>query len=117
VSYAQLLPALVLAGIGTASFFATGANVVMSAVRPEEAGQASGATNAIREIGGVLGIAVLAAVFSGRGGYATPSAFVDGFVPALMIGATTVGLGASAALLIPRTRRGAASLEPTVAAA
>jgi hypothetical protein len=31
----------------------------------------------------VLGIAVLAAVFSARGGYATPSAFVDGFVPAL----------------------------------
>jgi MFS family permease len=49
MSYWQLLPALVLAGIGTASFFATAANVVMSAVRPEEAGQASGASNAIRE--------------------------------------------------------------------
>ena len=65
MSYGQLLPALVMAGIGTASFLAPVANVVMSAVRPEEAGQASGATNAIREIGGVLGIAVLAAVFSG----------------------------------------------------
>jgi hypothetical protein len=80
LSYGQLLPALILAGIGTASFVAPVANVVMSAVRPEEAGQASGATKAIREIGGVLGIAVLAAVFSGRGGYATPGPFVDGFV-------------------------------------
>jgi hypothetical protein len=94
-----------MARIGTASFFATGANAVMSTVRPEEAGQASGATNAIREIGGVLGIAVLAAMSSARGGYATPSAFVDGFVPALTIGAITVAIGAVAALLIPPLRR------------
>jgi len=118
MSYAQLLPALVLAGIGTASFFATGANVVLSAVRPEEAGQASGATNAIREIGGVLGIAVLAAVFSGRGGYATPSAFVHGFVPALTIGTITVGIGAAAALLIPALKSATAtSLKPVLEAA
>ena len=51
MAYAELVPALVLAGIGTASFFAPVANTVMSAVRPEEAGQASGATNAIRELG------------------------------------------------------------------
>jgi EmrB/QacA subfamily drug resistance transporter len=105
MSYGQLLPALVMAGIGTASFLAPVANVVMSAVRPEEAGQASGAANAIREIGGVLGIAVLAAVFSARGSYATPTAFVDGFVPAITIGAITVAIGAAAALLIPPLRR------------
>ena len=104
--YGQLLPALLMAGIGTASFLAPVANVVMGAVRPEEAGQASGAANPIREIGGVLGIAVLAAVFSARGGYATPRAFVDGFVPALTIGAITVAIGAAAALLIPPLRRG-----------
>ena len=90
----------------------------MSAVRPEEAGQASGATNAIREIGGVLGIAVLSAVFSARGGYATPTAFVDGFAPALTIGAITVAIGAVAALLIPpRPRATATSLKPAVEAA
>ena len=118
MSYGQLLPALVLAGIGTASFFATGANAVMSTVRPEEAGQASGATNAIRKIGGVLGIAVLATMFSARGGYATPSAFVDGFVPALTIGAITVAIGAAAALLIPPLQRATATpLRPVVEAA
>jgi hypothetical protein len=52
--------------------------MVMGAVRPEEAGQASGAANAVREIGGVLGIAVLAAVLSARGSYATPSASSTG---------------------------------------
>ena len=118
MSYGQLLPALVMAGIGTASFLAPVANVVMGAVRPEEAGQASGAANAIREIGGVLGIAVLAAVFSARGSYATPSAFVDGFVPALTIGAITVALGAAAALLIPPVRRRTTvTLKPAVEAA
>jgi hypothetical protein len=109
--------ALVMAGIGTASFLAPVANVVMSAVRPEEAGQASGAASAIREPGGVLGIAVLAAVFSARGSYATPSTFVDGFVPALTIGAITVAIGAAAALLMPPLRRPATSLTPVIDAA
>jgi EmrB/QacA subfamily drug resistance transporter len=111
-AYAELAPALVLAGIGTAAFFAPVANVVMGAARPEEAGQASGATNAIRELGGVLGIAVLAAVFANRGDYATPAAFVDGFVPALLLGAATLAAGAAAALAIPRRRREAVALEP-----
>jgi EmrB/QacA subfamily drug resistance transporter len=116
-AYSQLAPALVLAGIGTAAFFAPVANVVMGAVRPEESGQASGATNAIREIGGVLGVAVLAAVFAGQGDYATPSDFVAGFTPALIIGAITVALGAAAALLIPRQRTGTATFKPALEAA
>ena len=109
--YGELVPALVLAGIGTAAFFAPVANVVMGAVRPEESGQASGATNAIREIGGVLGVAVLAAVFANQGGYDTPTTFVAGFQPALTIGAATVALGAAAALVIPRRRRRAMVLK------
>jgi MFS family permease len=115
--YGQLVPALVLAGIGTAAFFAPVANVVMGAVRPEESGQASGATNAIREIGGVLGVAVIAAVFSNQGGYETPTTFVAGFQPALTIGAITVALGAGAALLIPRRRSSGVALHPAVQAA
>ena len=58
-----------LAGTGMALVFAPVANVVLSSVRPEEQGKASGANNAIRELGGVLGVAVLAAVFSGAGSY------------------------------------------------
>jgi EmrB/QacA subfamily drug resistance transporter len=104
-SYAALAPALVLAGIGTSSFFAPVANIVMSSVRAEQSGQASGATNAIREIGGVLGVAVLAAVFSHRGGFESGDAFVSGYQPALLIGAAVLAAGAVAALLIPRRRR------------
>jgi EmrB/QacA subfamily drug resistance transporter len=105
VPYSQLVPAFVISGIGMALFFAPVANVVLSAVRPREEGQASGANNAIRELGGVFGVAVLASVFSSYGGYESGEAFVDGLVPAIWIGAVVVGLGAAAALFIPRKRR------------
>ena len=101
-----------MGGTGMALVFAPAANAVLGAVRPEEAGQASGATNAIRELGGVLGVAVLAAVFTGAGGFETPQAFVDGLVPALWVGAAVLAAGGFAALLIPgrRTARLAAAV-------
>jgi hypothetical protein len=82
-------------------FFAPTANVVLSAVRPEEEGRASGANNTIREVGGVFGVAVLASVFSATGGYASPQTFVDGLVPALWVGAAVVALGAVVAMALP----------------
>jgi MFS family permease len=87
-----------------AMFFAPVANVVLSAVRPEEEGKASGANNAIREIGGVLGVAVLASIFGGAGGYESPATFIDGMVPALWVGAIVVAVGAAVAALIPPRR-------------
>jgi hypothetical protein len=71
-------------------------------VRPIEAGKASGATNAIRELGGVAGVAVLASVFAAAGGYASPQDFVDGVRAALPVGAVVLLIGAFVALLIPR---------------
>jgi hypothetical protein len=50
-------------------------------------------------------VAVLAAVFTNRGGYASPAAFVDGFKPALVIGAGLTGAGIVAALLAPARRQ------------
>jgi EmrB/QacA subfamily drug resistance transporter len=110
VDYLTLVPAFVVAGVGMALFFAPVANVVLSAVRPEEEGQASGANNAIRELGGVFGVAVLASVFSSYGGYESGLAFVDGLVPAVWAGAAVVALGAVAAFLIPRRRRSGATV-------
>ena len=74
---------------------------------PTEAGQASGATNAIREVGGVLGVAVLATVFTSAGSFVSPQAFSDGLQPALLVGAAVLALGAIAALLVPGKERGA----------
>jgi MFS family permease len=105
VPYGDLVPAFVVSGIGMALFFAPVANVVLSSVRREEEGKASGTNNAIRELGGVFGVAVLASVFAHYGGYETPATFVDGLVPAVWVGAAVVAAGAAAALVIPRRRR------------
>ncbi|MFF3427465.1 DHA2 family efflux MFS transporter permease subunit [Streptomyces sp. NPDC002602] len=101
VSYAAQLPALILSGIGMALYFAPAANVLMSTVAPADQGKASGTNNALREVGGALGVAVLASVFSAQGGYESPQAFTDGTIPALWIGAVAVALAAGLALLLP----------------
>jgi EmrB/QacA subfamily drug resistance transporter len=118
VPYAELVGPFFLSGIGMALFFAPVANVVLGSVKPSEEGQASGANNAIRELGGVFGVAVLASIFSSYGGYGTGASFVAGLTPAVWVGAAVVGVGALAALTIPvrRKARGAevAQLEPAL---
>jgi MFS family permease len=104
VAYAALVPGFVAAGTGMALVFAPSANALLNAVRPSEAGQASGANNTIREIGGVLGVAVLATVFTNAGGYTSPQAYVDGLVPAVWVGAAVLAVGAVIALLVPGRR-------------
>ncbi|WP_317444867.1 DHA2 family efflux MFS transporter permease subunit [Streptomyces collinus] len=105
VSYAAQLPGLIVSGIGMALYFAPAANLVMSSVRPQEQGIASGANNALREVGGALGIAVMSSIFSAQGGYESAQSFVDGLRPALVTGSGVVALAAVAALLIPARRR------------
>jgi len=118
VAYSALIAPFVLAGIGMSLFFAPMANIVLSAVRPEEEGQASGANNAVRELGGVFGVAVLASVFITLGGYESGQAFTDGMNPALIIGGAVVGLGALAAFAIPgRPRKTESAVEPLLDAA
>jgi EmrB/QacA subfamily drug resistance transporter len=112
--YSEFIGPFILAGVGMGMFFAPVANVVLSAVRPAEEGQASGANNAIRELGGVFGVAVLASVFARLGGYQSGDAFVDGMNPAILVGAAVVALGAVAAFAIPR-RRAAKVPQPVVA--
>src|SRR3954453_13864635 len=104
-SYASFVPGFVMAGAGMALVFAPAANTVLGAVRPGQAGQASGATNAIRELGGVLGVSVLATVCSAHGGFSSPQAYVDGLIPAVWVGAAVLFAGAFVALLVPKKRR------------
>jgi EmrB/QacA subfamily drug resistance transporter len=101
VGYLELGTALTVAGVGTSLCFPTVANAVMSSVPMQEAGVASGTNSALREVGGVFGVAVLAAVFTRHAVYASPSAFVDGFRPALFVGAALTVAGIIAALLAP----------------
>src|SRR4051794_8137152 len=117
--YSELIIPFAISGVGMGMFFAPIANVVLSSVRSVEEGQASGANNAIRELGGVFGVAVLASVFSHYGGYTSGTAFVDGMNPAVYAGAAVVGLGSVAAFAIKRRpkRAEAVELEPAYEAA
>ncbi len=103
--YADLVAPFVVSGIGMSLFFAPVANVVLSSVRPEHEGQASGANSALRELGGVFGVAVLAAVFAHVGGYRTAAAFTHGMNVSVWIGAAVVFAGALAAFAIPSRPR------------
>ncbi|MGP3687879.1 MFS transporter [Streptomyces sp. IBSNAI002] len=114
VSYAAQLPALIISGIGMGMYFAPASNVLMSTVTTADQGKASGTNTALREVGGALGVAVLASVFAAQGGYESPQAFTDGTVPALWIGAVAVALAAAFALLLPGRQKhsGAAADAP-----
>jgi len=114
VAYIQLVPPFAIAGIGMALFFAPVATVVLGSVSPSEAGKASGANNAIRELGGVFGVAVLASIFAHQGGYGSAGLFTDGILPALWVGAAVVGVGAVAAGLLPGRGRTARVGEPAL---
>ncbi len=99
IDYVQLGLAFTLAGIGTSCCFPTVANAIMSSIPLEEAGVASGTNSAIRELGGVVGVAVLASVFIHHGGYASPHTFIEGFTPAVWVAAGLSAVGMIAAAL------------------
>jgi EmrB/QacA subfamily drug resistance transporter len=115
MGYLQLGLALTIAGIGISLCFPTVANAVMGSVPLQEAGVASGINSMLRELGGVLGIAVLASVFAGHGGYASPAMFVDGFTKALWVGVGLSAAGCAAALFVPGRSRPATAGDVSLA--
>jgi EmrB/QacA subfamily drug resistance transporter len=109
--YPELLPAFILGGIGMGLTFAPLSESVMSVVSTASQGQASGAYNAIRELGGVFGVAILGAIFQHI--VTTPAQFMDGFRAAIFAGAGVVAVGAAIAVLLPEVRSAvASSVEP-----
>ncbi|HET9094926.1 MAG TPA: DHA2 family efflux MFS transporter permease subunit [Solirubrobacteraceae bacterium] len=100
-SYSSMILPFIMGGAGMALVFAPSASAVLASVRDDQAGQASGATNAVRELGGVLGIAVLATVFSAHGSYLSAHAFVAGLRPTLWVGVAVLAAGALVAVVLP----------------
>jgi EmrB/QacA subfamily drug resistance transporter len=104
VPYSHLVPAFIVTGVGMALFFAPVATVVLGSVRRDEEGIASGTTNALRELGGVFGVAVLASVFAAHGGYLSGPDFVHGLRAAVAVGAGVVAVAAAVMLTVPGRR-------------
>ena len=100
-----LFPSLISAfGLGFA--FVPMTIAAVAGVEAHEAGLASGLINTSQQVGGALGLAVLAAIANSRretlteAGTALPSALTEGFQVALTVGAGFAVLGAVLALLL-----------------
>ena len=104
MGYLELGAALGIAGVGIGMVFPTVANAVLGSVPLAEAGVASGTNSTLREVGGVFGVAVLAAVFARPGVYASHQLFVDGFRAALWVAVGLSAAGTLAGALSPGKR-------------
>jgi EmrB/QacA subfamily drug resistance transporter len=108
MSYTQLLAPFIVAGVGVSMAIPAAQNSVVASVADHAIGKAAGANSMMRELGGVFGIAVAVAVFAAAGSYASPSAFVEGFRPAIGLAGGLSVIGAVAGLALPGRRRAAA---------
>ena len=111
----SMVAPLILAGSGVSVAIPPTQSVVMTAVAPADIGKASGTFSMLRQLGGVFGIAICAAVFAAHGSYASPAAFISGFGPAMGACAGLALAGAVAGLAIPRRRQPAALPGPSPA--
>jgi EmrB/QacA subfamily drug resistance transporter len=101
LTYAEFVLPAVVAGVGVSMAIPAAQNSVVGSFALEDVGKAAGANSMMRELGGVFGVAVAAAVFAGAGSFASPDAFLDGFAPAIAVVAALSLAGAIVALALP----------------
>ncbi|GAA5178934.1 DHA2 family efflux MFS transporter permease subunit [Rugosimonospora acidiphila] len=101
VGYPSCVAALVISGIGTSMAMPAQQSAVMTSVSPASMGKAAGTFSSVRQLGGALGIAVLAAVFAANGSDRSPAQFADGFSAAILAAALMAFLGAVFGLFAP----------------
>lgn len=104
VSYGQLVPAFILCGVGMALVFAPSSTAVLANMREADHAKASGTNSTLREIGVALGIAILAAVFTGAGGTFTPDGYTDAAARAVYVGSGALALAAVIGAFLPSLR-------------
>jgi EmrB/QacA subfamily drug resistance transporter len=97
----DLLPGMVLGGVGMSLAMAPTTAAAMQSVRPDKAGVGSAVLNSMRQVGGSLGIAIMGAIVaaSASPGGRNPAGYVTGLHHALETGAALTLLGALVAAL------------------
>src|SRR6476469_7480037 len=101
MSYAQMIAPLMVAGVGISMSFPAAQNSGVGSVPEEAIGKAAGTNSTMRELGGVLGIALGVAAFAGAGSYASPAQFSDGFVAAIAVAAVLSAVAAICGSALP----------------
>jgi MFS family permease len=109
--FTQVLPALVLLGIGLAALFVPLQNLALTGVAPHDAGAASATVNATMQIGGSIGISVFTAIYAQTAadsvatGVDQFAAFTDGYSSVFVAAAIAmVAASVIAALMIRGTK-------------
>jgi EmrB/QacA subfamily drug resistance transporter len=108
----QVLPAMLLLGVGAGLVFPALMTLAMSAATPEDSGLASGLVNTTQQVGGALGLAVLATLSTTRtssllaDGASNASALTDGYHLAFTIAAGLVLAAIAIGLAFLRPSRG-----------
>jgi EmrB/QacA subfamily drug resistance transporter len=105
LTYSEFVLPSVVAGVGVSMAIPAAQNSVVGSFSLEDVGKAAGANSMMRELGGVFGVAVAAAVFAGAGSFASADAFLDGFAPAIAVVAALSLTGAIIALALPGRRQ------------
>jgi len=100
----DVLPVMIVLGTGAGLFFPSLTTLAMSGVEPHESGLASGLINTSLQVGGSIGLAVLAGLATTRShdllgaGHSAPAALTGGYHLAFLVGAGLVLLGLLTAL-------------------
>jgi EmrB/QacA subfamily drug resistance transporter len=107
----DVLPVMILLGVGVGSSFPALMTLAMSGASREDAGLASGLVNTAAQVGGALGLAVLATMSAtrsehlARAGKPVATALTGGYHLAFVIGAVLVLAAIGVALMLSASRR------------
>jgi MFS family permease len=114
----DIFPTMVIFGAGAGVAFPALMMLAMSGATPSDAGLASGLVNTTGQVGGAIGLALLATISTERtqtlldSGESTASALTGGFHLAYLIGAALAVVAIVAAVTILRSEQPAAAAEP-----
>jgi EmrB/QacA subfamily drug resistance transporter len=112
-SFWNLLPALLIGGVGMAMTMTPSAAAATRSVPVDKAGIGAAVLNCARQVGGTMGVAILGAIVAAEaGGERTVDAFMDGFQAALMVAAAIALVGAVVAFVLVRPHEGAGERHP-----
>jgi EmrB/QacA subfamily drug resistance transporter len=113
----DLLPGLLIGGLGMAITMAPTAAAVVGSVPVDKSGVGSAILNSMRQVGGALGIALMGAIMAAQiGDDRTPQAFVDGFSTTLLVSGLIALAGAVVAAVTVRKVRHVSPLAAAEAA-
>jgi EmrB/QacA subfamily drug resistance transporter len=107
----HILPVMILLGFGGGAAFPTLMTLAMSGATQSDAGLASGLVNTTAQVGGALGLAVLATLSATRseslmdGGEATAAALTSGYHLAFLIGAGLIAVAIAVAVTVLEPER------------